>query len=174
MKANKLTFNAIFAAIICILAPFSFYMGAVPISLATFAVYLAAAILKPVSSVTCIIIYILLGAVGLPVFSGFIGGFQQLAGLTGGYIVGYIPCAFIISSIISRYENKKSAYPLAMLAGTAVCYLCGTAWYIYQSKSGIAAAVTVCILPFLLGDAVKIAAACALSFAVKPRLKKFI
>jgi len=174
MKTAKLTFNAILAAAMCIIAPVSFHIGAIPVSLATFAVYIIACISKPKNAFACIIIYILLGAVGLPVFSGFIGGIQQIAGITGGYIIGYLPCALIISFTVNKHPKSKVAYPLAMVSGTAVCYLCGTAWYIYQSGADFLQAVSICVLPFLLGDAVKITAASILAYTVKPRLKKFI
>lgn len=174
MKTAKLTYNAILAAIICILAPFSLHVGAVPVSLATFAVFIISALSKPKNSVICIIIYILLGAIGLPVFSGFLGGFQQIAGLTGGYIIGYIPCAAVVSFIINRFENKKASYPIAMALGTVTCCFCGTAWYMYQTKTNFATAFSVCILPFILGDTIKIAVASILAYGIKPRIKKFI
>lgn len=174
MKTAKLTYNAILAAIICILAPFSIHIGAIPISLATFAVFIISALSKPKNSVICTIIYILLGAIGLPVFSGFLGGFQQIAGLTGGYIIGYIPCAAVVSIIINRFESKKTAYPVAMALGTVICCFCGTIWYMFQTKSGFTAALSVCVLPFILGDAIKIAVASILAYSIKPRIKKFI
>ena len=170
MKAQKIAVTGILAAIICLFAPLSFPIGAVPISLATFAIYIAACTVKAKISVPAVIIYILLGAAGLPVFSSFQGGFHIIAGVTGGYILGYIPCAIIIGLLIGKYENKKWIYPASMILGTAVCYSIGTVWYMLQTEVGFTAALTVCVLPFIIGDIIKISAACALGFTLRKRL----
>ena len=91
MKTRDLTLTALFAAILCVAAPFSIPVGPIPITLATFAIYLAAIVLGKKYGTLAVVIYILLGAVGLPVFSGFSGGFQKIVSATGGYIIGYIP-----------------------------------------------------------------------------------
>ena len=174
MNIKKLTFQALAASLICIFAPLSFYFGAVPFSLATFAVMLVSALFKPVSSVTCTVIYIMLGAIGLPVFSGFIGGFQQLAGPTGGFIIGYIPLALITSILADRFAKSKFALPFALAAGEIVCLLCGTAWYMHISGTPFVSALAVCVLPFILPEAVKIAAVCACVSIIKPRIKRFL
>ena len=174
MKHKNLANIAVSAAIICILAPFSFPLGAIPFSLATFAIYIISCLSTCKISLSATIIYILLGAAGLPVFSGFVGGFQQIAGITGGYIIGYIPCAFIISLFVNRFENKKLIFPISMLTGTAVCYLFGTAWYSFQTKANFIAAFAICVLPFLVGDIIKIAVASVLGFTLRKKLSKFI
>lgn len=166
-------FIAVLAAILCLIAPLSLPAGAIPISLATFAVYLIASCVKTKHSVGAVIVYILLGAFGLPVFSAFTGGFHCIAGITGGYIIGYIPCALIIGLLIGKFENKKFAYPVSMILGTSACYLTGTAWYMLQTNSSLSAAMLTCVVPFLLGDAVKIAAASFLSIPLRKRLKIF-
>lgn len=170
MKAQKIAVTGILAAIICLLAPLSFPIGAVPISLATFAIYITACTVSVKISVPAVIIYILLGAAGLPVFSAFRGGFHIITGVTGGYILGYIPCALIIGLLIDKYENKKAIYPVSMISGTAVCCLTGTVWYMLQTGSSFAASLTVCVLPFIISDAIKITAACAIGFTLRKRL----
>lgn len=174
MNIKKLTFQALAASLICIFAPLSFYFGAVPFSLATFAVMLVATLLRPLPSVTCTVIYIMLGAVGLPVFSGFIGGFQQLAGPTGGFIIGYIPLALITSALTDKFTKSKIALPLAALAGEICCFVCGTVWYMYSSGAPLNTAIGVCILPFILPETAKIAAVCACTGIIKPRIKRFL
>lgn len=174
MSAKKTAIVGILAALICVLAPFSFPAGAIPVSLTTFAIYTVSCSVNTKLALPAVIIYILLGAAGLPVFSSFTGGFQCIAGLTGGYIVGYIPCSFTISFLTDKYENKKFIFPLSMIFGTLVCYLCGTVRYMQLAECGFVTALTVCVLPFLIGDAVKIAAASCVGLTLKKRLKRFI
>ncbi len=172
MKSIRIALCAVTAALLCAIAPISLPLGAIPISLATMILYVIASCVEPKISFTATALYLLLGCAGLPVFSGFTGGFQRIAGVTGGFLVGYLPCVIIIGILIKYFGNKKIIYPLSMAAGTALCYICGTAWYIFLTKSSVTAAVTVCVLPFLIGDAVKIAAASVIAITVRPSLKK--
>ena len=171
-SVRSMVFIAIFAAIICIAAPFSVPLpGLIPISLATFAVYLAGALLGAKRGTIAVIVYILLGAVGLPVFSGFAGGFAKLLGVTGGYIIGYIPCALITGVFADMQSGKKAlTMPVGMILGTLACYVFGTAWFIIFTGSHIVSALVNCVVPFLVGDAIKIAAATAISAPLKSRL----
>ncbi len=171
MKIQKLTLCALLCAFICVLAPFSLPLGAIPVSLATFAIYTVACVAELKIALPALIGYILLGAFGLPVFSGFTGGFQQLAGVTGGYIIGYIPCLIIISLLTKKFEDKKSVYPLSMISGPVICYLFGTAWYVIQTRSSISSALLLCVVPFIIGDIIKIAAASVISCNLRHRLK---
>lgn len=174
MKPQKIAIIGILAAIICLVSPFSFPLGAIPISLATFAVYIAACTVDVKISASSVIIYILLGAAGLPVFSNFSGGFHMISGVTGGYILGYIPCVLITGMLIKKFENKKWVYPVSMIIGTIACYFTGTVWYIIQTKSNIFSALAVCILPFLIGDAIKISAASVIGITLRKRLSRFL
>lgn len=174
MKIQKLTFCALLCAFICVLSPFSFPMGAIPVSLATFAIYITASITDIKKSLPALLGYILLGAFGLPVFSGFAGGFQQLAGVTGGYIIGYIPCLIIISFLTKKFESKKIVYPLSMVFGTLICYIFGTAWYVIQTGCTLSSAILLCIVPFIAGDIIKIAAAGVIGYNLRVRLSRII
>ena len=169
MKIRSLTYCAVFAAILCIIAPFSLFIGIVPISLATLGVYLCGGILGSGKGASAIGIYVLLGTVGLPVFSGFEGGFQKLAGVTGGYLIGYILCGFIVGFVTEKVK-KFWSYPISMILGTIACYGVGIAWFVCQTNIGLLSALSVCVLPFLIGDAVKITAASALCYQIKKRL----
>ena len=172
VRLRSLAVTALFAALICVLSPFSLSVsGLIPVSLASFAVLLAAGMLEPKRAVSAVAVFIFLGAVGLPVFSGFQGGLQKLAGVTGGFITGFLPMAFIVSFIYGRIK-RKWALPLAMIAGTAVLYFFGTVWFMLQTKNPLSSALASCVLPFLAGDAAKIVAACALTFALKERIGK--
>ncbi len=174
MKIKKLTIIGILAAVICVTAPLSLPLGAIPVSLATFSIYFISCTTGKKYAVAAVIIYILIGTAGLPVFSYFTGGFQKIAGLTGGYIIGYIPCAFIIAALTDKFESKKYIYPVSMICGTAVCYITGTLWYMLQAKCSFLTAVTACIIPFIIGDAVKIIAASCIGTTLRKRLKQFI
>lgn len=170
-KIKSICVTAVFAAVICVLAPFSVSAGPVPISLATFAIYLAAGLLEAKFSLAAVAVYILLGCAGLPVFSAFRGGVQVIAGVTGGYIIGYLPMAVVISLLCSKFRQKKFMYPVSMVIGTALLYAFGTAWFIVQTKTTLAAALASCVTPFLIGDAVKIAAASVICPLVRDKLK---
>jgi biotin transport system substrate-specific component len=152
---------ALCAAIICVLSPLSIPIGPVPISLATFAVMLSAAILGAKWGTIATIVYILLGAVGVPVFAGWTGGVGIIAGQTGGYIIGYIPLAFLTGFFYDRFGRHKAGkmkyawLMIGMILGTAVLYLIGTAWFIAVSGAALADAMGWCVLPFLPGDFIK-------------------
>jgi biotin transport system substrate-specific component len=174
MKVKDMTLTAVMAALICIAGPLTIAAGPVPLSLATFAVYLAGAILGKKWGTVSVGLYLLIGIIGVPVFSGFSGGFQKLAGVTGGYLAGYLPCAFLsgLGSERAEQAGKKRILPMMMVLGTAVLYTVGTAWFMIQTGNGLGAALGLCVLPFLPGDAVKIAAAALLAAPVKKAVKR--
>ena len=162
----------VFAAFMCIIAPWTIPVGAVPITLATFAVYLAPATLGWKRGSAAVAVYLMLGFVGLPVFSGFSGGIQKLVGATGGYLVAYIPMAAVGGLMADRFK-KVWAYAVGMVLGTAVLYTFGTAWYCLMSGVELIPAILTCVTPFLPGDAAKIACAAVLSSKLRPIADKF-
>ena len=169
MKTKQLVRIALMAAVLCVLAPWKIPVGPIPITLASFGVYLAAGVLGPLEGTIAVVVYVLLGAVGVPVFSGFTGGAGCLLGLTGGYILGYIPCAAVSGLLMGR-NAPLWRRALALVAGTAVLYALGTAMYCIQSGKALAAALAACVLPFLPLDAVKIAV-CAVALPLLWRLR---
>ena len=171
MKTRDMTMTAVSAALLCILGPLSIAIGPVPLSLATFGVYLAGALLGPKKGTLAVGLYLLIGIAGVPVFSGFSGGFQKLAGVTGGYLAGYLPCAFLAGLGALRQEKHFAVLPAMMAAGTAVLYLIGTLWFMAQTGNGLGSALSLCVVPFLPGDAMKIAAASLISVPVKKTLR---
>jgi len=182
-SVRNMAFIAVMAALICVAAPFSVPMpGLVPISLATFAVYLAGGILGWKKGTIAVIVYVLLGAVGLPVFSGGEGGLAKLFGVTGGYIIGYIPCVLMTGLFIDLFYKKKAsgeknplkngtwAIPAGMVIGTAVLYAFGTAWFVIARGVTLEVALASCVVPFLIGDAIKIVCATVITAALRNRL----
>ena len=163
--------TALMTALMCIAAPLTVPIGPVPVSLATLAVYLAGALLGARRGMVTVGVYILIGAVGMPVFSGFRGGLHQLAGVTGGYLVGYLLCAGTVGFCVERWGGKNWIFPLSMLLGTVLCYAAGMAWFMFQTKLGPVESLASCVLPFLPGDAIKIAMASVLGIAMRKRLK---
>ena len=163
---------AIMAAVMCVLGPLSIPVGPVPISLLTLAIYLAAYVLGAKGTTISVFIYILLGAVGLPVFSGAAGGLAKIAGPTGGYIVGYLFLAFICGLFVQKSKANLLISVLGMIVGTAVLYAFGTVWFIIEMKTDIISALTMCVLPFIVGDLVKIVAATLMGKALRAALTK--
>jgi len=175
MKSKKTTWlvmTAVCAALICVFAPLSVPLpgNPVPVTLATFALYLIAACAGTARSVTATAVYLCLGAMGIPVFSGFRGGVGILAGPTGGYLAGYLLLVLITAVVADRFETKPWVWPAGMVLGTVILYAFGTAWFMIYTKNTFAASLSMCVVPFLIGDAVKIAAASLIS----PRLHKAI
>lgn len=129
--------------------------GLIPLSLASFAVYLAVEVLSWQEATASLLVYILLGAVGVPVFSGF-GTLSRLAGPTGGYIVGYALCALISGLILAATGKRFFTSVFAYVVGTVALYAVGTIWYMMATQSTLMPALAACVLPFLPGDGIKI------------------
>ncbi|HAG69149.1 MAG TPA: biotin transporter BioY [Lachnospiraceae bacterium] len=158
------------AAVICILGPVSLPIGPVPVSLTNFAVFLAVYVLGTEAGCMSVVIYLLLGLAGLPVFSGFSGGPAKLMGPTGGYIIGFIPMAILSGIVIDRFWNKRIICILAMEASTWVLYLLGTTWLSYQMKLPFKEALAVGVLPFIIVDLIKIVAVSVIGPEIKKRI----
>lgn len=177
MKTKDMVLCALCAALTCILAPVSIPTpGGVPISLATFTVMLAGLLLGEKLGTLSQLIYILLGAAGLPVFAGWTGGIGPVLGMTGGYIIGYLFLAFFTGLIYFHMGKNRSGAPgylwkaAGMITGTVVLYAFGTFWFMHVTGMDLPASMAACVLPFLPGDAVKIAAAAVLSGQIEKAL----
>ena len=166
-KIYGLSMTAVMAAVTCVLAPMSIPIGPVPISFTNLAIYLSLYLLGWKRGTVSYLVYVLIGMVGVPVFSGFTGGMGRLLGPTGGYIVGFIPMALIAGVVIDRFRNRGIQLA-GMIAGTAVCYAFGTAWFLVAyaraaGPIGLWAALGMCVFPFVVPDLVKLALAWMLS-----------
>lgn len=166
-RTHRLTLCAVFAAIIAVCSVITIPVGEIPVTLGMFGVMLTGIILGPRLAAVSAAVYILLGAIGLPVFSGFRGGFQVIAGPTGGYLAAYIPAA-ALSGAFSHARAKTGVRTvlciLTCLVSVCVCYVFGTVWFVILTKSTYAAAIWECVLPFVPFDAAK--AVCASIFGV--------
>ena len=181
MKSNQtsnLVLCAMCAAITCILAPISVPIGPVPISLCTFAVMLAGVLLGAKLGFLSQLIYVLLGAVGVPVFAGYSAGVSCIAGMTGGYIVAYPVLAFLTGLLYWKFGKNQTGklrilwMLLSMVIGTVVLYAIGTAWFCVVSGSGVAAAMGLCVIPFLPGDFLKMVVVILISLPIEKALAK--
>lgn len=162
------------AALIALGAWISIPIGDIPITLQTLMICLISGLFGMKRGTLSVLIYIVLGAVGVPVFSNFKAGLGVLAGPTGGYIVGFIFTALIVGLVADKTKGKLWVVALAMVLGIAVCYAFGTAWfYVYmQSKKAVTLSyiLGLCVVPYIVPDLVKTAVACVLV----NRLKKFV
>lgn len=193
MRNSKLTdmiLIGLFAALIAVCAQIQI-PAAVPFTLQTFAIFLAVGLLGGKRGTVSVVIYILLGMVGLPVFAGFKGGIAALLGTTGGYIIGFIFSALLmwamekpVSSLLGKEtgaDSKKNIFrkmagpAISMILGLIVCYIFGTAWFVIvytntKEPIGILTALGWCVFPFIIPDLIKIALALVLTL----RLRKFV
>lgn len=193
MRNSKLTdmiLIGLFAALIAVCAQIQI-PAAVPFTLQTFAIFLAVGLLGGKRGTVSVVIYIMLGMVGLPVFAGFKGGIAALLGTTGGYIIGFIFSALLmwvlekpVSSLFGKEtgaDSKKNIFrkmaglAISMILGLIVCYIFGTAWFVIvytntKEPIGIMTALGWCVFPFIIPDLIKIALALVLTL----RLRKFV
>lgn len=170
---KKMAIVSFMTAILCILSPVSIpiFISPVPVSLGVLAIYLTAYVLEPVESLISVVLFLLLGIFGLPVFSGYSGGVAKILGPTGGYLVGFLFTVYI-SSLFIHLKKGIIFDILGMILGLALCYLLGTIWFSYQQGKGFLASLLLCVVPFLLGDAIKIAVASIIGHEISKRLDK--
>lgn len=148
---------ALFAALITVCAWISVPVMDIAFTLQTLGIFLAFGLLGGKRGSAAVILYLLLGAAGMPVFSGFRGGIGVLAGVTGGYLWG-----FSLAGPVYRLLERFGKLP-AMAASQLVCYLCGSLWFYLYTGGGLWLILLRCVIPFLIPDALKIALACILS-----------
>ena len=175
IKAYDIVIIAIMSALLAVCSFIAIPVGTLPVTLQTFAVFVCVGILGRKRGTTSVLIYILLGIVGIPVFSGFQGGLSVLMGATGGYIVGFLPAVFIAGLIIEKTGIKIPFMIVSFVLGMIICYICGILWYVFiysGGKSDFVSAFTLCVLPYIFPDAVKIVLAAVVSKSVGERLKR--
>lgn len=160
-RTKQLTLIGLMTAVICVLGPLSIPLpfSPVPLSLTNFVIFITIYILGMKNGTFSLIIYLLLGAIGLPVFSAFSGGLGKLAGPTGGYLIGFLFLAVIQGYAMYRFPKNTFAAVTGMILGMAVCYTFGTIWLAYQMELTFGAALAMGVLPYLVGDGIKIALA---------------
>lgn len=166
----KMCTMALMTAVICILAPLSIPIGTVPISFTNLAILFTLYLLGWKMGTASSVLYILIGLIGLPVFSGFTVGIGKLAGPTGGYIIGFIPMAIIAGIVIEKTNNIFLQY-LSMVIGTIVLYAIGTAWFCVVMDTTVMTALSICVFVFIPGDLIKMVIAAGLGNVIRKRLK---
>ena len=171
-KTNTLTFIGLMTAIMCTLGPLSIPIpfSPVPISFITLAIYFAVILLGRKNSTISTLVYLLIGLVGVPVFSGFTAGPAKLLGPTGGYLIGFIFMTLIAGSFVDKFKDNLYLQTLGLLLGTIATYALGTLWLAYQANLTFKAALFAGVIPFIIGDGIKIAIAIILGNTIKKRL----
>ena len=147
---------SLFAALMAMCAWISVPVFDIAFTMQTLAVFLALGLLGGKWGTAAIFIYLLLGAAGMPVFSGFRGGIGMLAGVTGGYLWG-----FLLSGLLYWALERFGKLP-AMVAGQLMCYLCGSIWFYLYAGGGISLILLRCVVPYLIPDGIKITLAYSL------------
>lgn len=174
LDTKTMALIALMAAVTCILGPLSLNIpvSPVPISFTNLAVYFTVYVLGMKRGTISYLIYLLIGLAGIPVFSAFTGGPGKLFGPTGGYLIGFIFMALICGFFIEKWPSKLYLHFIGMVLGTAVCYLFGTVWLAYQANMGFYAALASGVIPFIVGDLVKIIIALLAGPAIRQQLKR--
>ncbi len=177
-RTYDMTYIGIFAVVIAVCSWISI-PAAVPFTLQTFAVFLAVILLGGKRGTMSVLVYILLGATGIPVFAGFRGGIGALLDHTGGYIIGFLASALIMWAAERLAGRKPLVQAVSMFLGLAACYAVGTAWFmlVYSRDTGAVGLMTVlgwCVIPFIIPDVVKIMLALMLGSALQRPLSGIV
>ena len=173
-KTYDIVYIAVFAVIMAICSWISI-PAAVPFTQQTFGVFIAVGVLGGKRGSLSVLVFILLGAIGIPVFANFSGGIGVLAGPTGGYIIGFLFSALLMWAM-EKLPGKKSVMQIvSMIAGLIVCYAFGTVWFVIvygrmNGPIGFTAALASCVVPFIIPDIIKI----ALAYVLSRKLRKYV
>lgn len=172
LSTKELTVIGLMTAVTCILAPIAFPLpfSPVPLSFGSLAVCLAAYVLGMKKGFISYLVYFLLGMGGVPVFAGFTGGMDKVAGPTGGYLIGFFFLALIVGFFADCWPNKKAVVILGMILGNLACYLVGTIWLAKSLDVTFIDGLGIGVLPYLPGDIAKGAAVAMLG----PVLRKAV
>lgn len=175
MKQSKISIQdicmiAIMAAITAVMAQISIPMPlGVPMTMQTFAVTLAAVLLGSKRGGMAMLVYVLLGAIGVPVFAGFNGGIQNLVGPTGGFIISFPIMAYIIGLGVEMHK-KKGMFTLMLILGTISNYVIGVIMFVVVMDSSVMTALSACVIPFIPTAIIKAVVASVLGLQMRKRL----
>ena len=173
-KTYDMVYIAVFAVVMAVCSWISI-PEQVPFTLQTFGVFMAVGVLGGKRGTIAVLVYILLGAIGIPVFAGFSGGIGALFGMSGGYIIGFLFSAIVMWGLENLIGRKPVMQIISMIAGLIVCYGFGTVWFmiVYARTTGAVGLATVlgwCVIPFIIPDLIKI----ALAFVLSGRVRKHV
>ena len=173
MKAKNMALCALFTAVLTVCAWISIPLADSVITLQTFGLFLTLSLLGGKLGSLTVLVYLLLGAVGVPVFSAFRGGLGALLGTTGGYIFGFMLTS-LVYWLLTSLSDRPAVRFAAMVLGLGLCYLCGSWWYMarYLESGTVTLALVLlkCVLPYLIPDGCKL----ALAWLLTKRLKRFV
>lgn len=169
-----IVYTAIFAVLLMICSWISIPF-VIPVTLQTFGVFLTILCLGGKQGTRAIMIYLLLGAVGIPAFSGFGAGFGYLLGNTGGYVLGFVFIGSTSWLFETMFGKNFLIQICSILLGLMICYTFGTFWFLFISMnfsgiSSIMAVLSICVFPFIIPDLLKLAMACLICKRLKPVL----
>ena len=170
LTTYQMAVTALMAAVMCVLGPLTVPIGAVPISLANFVICLTAWLLGPKFGTLSVAVFLCIGLIGVPVFSGYGAGLAKLAGPTGGYLVGYLLLALIGGLFIEKSNGNPVVSGIGLVLGDAACYVLGTAWFVFQMQCELGYALSVCVYPFIALDLAKIVVSCVVGALLRKRL----
>jgi len=152
MKIKEMLLCGLFGALTAVFAQLMLPLGAVPVSFATLSVMLSGALLGKKWGALSQAIYVLVGMIGLPVFHGMQGGIGLLAGPTGGFLISYPFFAWLVGWL----TQKKHSFFVSSVLGTLFCYGAGCIWFWILTRGTVWSVLMSCMIPFLLGDGLKI------------------
>ena len=170
LTTYQMAVTALMAAVMCVLGPLTVPIGAVPISLANLVICLTAWLLGSKFGTLSVAVYLCIGLIGVPVFSGYGAGLAKLAGPTGGYLVGYLLLALIGGLFIEKSNGNPVVSGIGLVLGDAACYVLGTAWFVFQMQCELGYALSVCVYPFIALDLGKIVVSCVVGALLRKRL----
>ncbi len=166
---------ALFAAVLCVVSPFTLPIGPVPLSLCNFALMTAACVLGGVRGAVSAAVFVAAGVIGLPVFSGGMGGLGHILAPTGGFILSYVPSAALSGAFSTLGRGRKYGFWITLTGcflSVVLGYIIGTAWYAFSANISFShELLAVCVLPFLPFDTVKCVLAVMLSQLISTRLR---
>lgn len=180
MNARSLCYTAFATALLCVCAWVSFPFGGVPFTFQTFGVFLIGGLLGRKRALLAVAAYLVLGFCGAPVFSSFTGGAEKLLSPTGGYLFGFLPTAYLVGAAFDHFSKKErgryafiALFACSLLA-LLLCYAFGTLWFAFVAAdgggSGLLSAVSLCVLPYLPFDCIKL----CLAIPFAKRLRPFV
>ena len=175
LKAKDIVYSALFATLTAVLAyitiplPFS----PIPITGQSLAVMLAGCVLTPIQAGLSMLTFLFMGIIGLPVFSGGRAGIGVLVGKSGGYLIGYLVGAVIISILVRKSKSKITMFLACLFGGIIVVHILGASWLGYVTGMGIGKAIMVGSVPFLPGDLIKAVAAVAIGVRLNKEQRRY-
>lgn len=172
MKTLEICYAGLFTAVIAVMAQISIPMPlGVPMTMQTFAITLAAVVLGARLSTVATTVYLLLGAVGVPVLAGFSGGIGKFLGPTGGFLISFPVMAFIIGFGMDHRKAFKGAFALSLICGTVINYIVGVIVFCLVTASPVMTGIAGCVLPFIPTAIIKAVAASLLGYAIRRRIR---